>query len=381
MNEFADLIETREAARRSLAERLTSREIREALSDSHSKREPRMCGLTIHPARGCNLGCRYCYISDMGLNHPPIPSNLSGIQLAYAIASNPYFLPSRRGTLLAFGSITEPFLSKVKEKTIEFLIAVKDFLGNPAQVSTKMHLNAGESKLLAEADPDVSVLVTITTLTKSDLLEPAAPKPEWRLLTIGNLNENSVHASLFLRPIVPGIAEEEGPRILEAAKDHGARGAVLGTLRITPEILDELERAGLRNLSELISSTRMKRGRQVPIDSSTVKSYLRRCADRIGLRIFPAACAANIDAHSLGCYACDYGPCGSDLPSVDESDIEEGLRMLGIESEVRIEGKRVVLSVMGGAKREKLARILVGTYTRRKVITISTKRIHPRGTP
>mgnify|MGYP001772668860 CR=1 FL=1 len=368
MTRLADLIQMKEAVKRSSAEKLEVSEIREALADSHAKREPRMCGLTVHPAKGCSIGCKYCYISDMGFRGPPIPSRLSGIQLVHAITSNPYFLPTKRGTLLAFGSITEPFLPRVRDKTVEFLEAIEEFLGNPVQLSTKMHLNAEESELLAQINPEISVLVTITTLSRADILEPAAPKPEMRFLTIRNLSENSLHASLFLRPIIPGITEEEGPKILEAAKDSGARGAVLGSLRVTPTILAELERAGFRNLSELVSSNGLKRGRQVPIDASTVKSYLRKHSQRISLRVFQAACAANIDAHSLSCHACDYGPCGDELPEVDGSDIEEGLSLLGIESEASVKGSKVYLRVRGGAKKEKIARILVGTYAKRKVL-------------
>ncbi|MCS7103529.1 MAG: radical SAM protein, partial [Candidatus Korarchaeum sp.] len=251
-SKLVDLLELKRDLKRELEGLLSSKERRETLMDSHSKREPRMCGLTVHPAVGCNFGCRYCYVEDMGFVRAPSVSKLNGLQLAYALLSNPYVLPSKRGTMLAFGSVTEPFLPRVKLRTLEYLRTVKEILGNPVQVSTKSHLNQDDSSKLTEIDPELSVLVTIATLTHAIEIEPFAPKPELRFLTIENLVRYRLHASLFLRPLIPGIAEE-GYRILELAKDSGARGVVLGTLRVTPRILERLREAGVDIPEELIS--------------------------------------------------------------------------------------------------------------------------------
>jgi DNA repair photolyase len=372
MPKFVELLELKRELRDQLERKLTQRERNEALADSHSRREPRMCGLTVHPGRGCSLGCKYCYVEDMGIRGPPESYKLSGLQLVYAILSNPFFLPSEQGTMLAFGSITEPFLPGIRERTFEYLRAVSELLGNPTQISTKFYIGKEESRILGEIDPKLSVLVTIPCLSKAEVIEPYAPRPELRFQTIRNLRDESVHTSLFLRPIIPGVADLDGPKIIENAKSAGANGVVLGTLRVTPSILERLREAGIHELEELLTSKNIKRGRQVPIDTSSIKSSLRRVALRAGLRVFPAACSANMDSHSLGCYACSFGPCFGELPPIDPEDIREGLMSLGIAADVYVKGERLILRVRGGVRREKVAKYLVRAFARRMVSTMRT---------
>ncbi|MEM3372280.1 MAG: radical SAM protein [Candidatus Korarchaeum sp.] len=363
---LVDLLELKRELRSWIGMKLSSKERREALMDPHSRREPRMCGLTVHPAKGCSFGCKYCYIEDMGFSGAPRVSKLNGLQLAYALLSNPHVLPSEGGTLLAFGSVTEPFLPGVRERTLEYLRVVRGVLRNPVQISTKSYLSQEDASELAEADPDLSVLVTIPALGYASRVEPFAPKPELRFRTIENLAKKSLHVSVFLRPLIPGVAEEDGPGILELARGSGARGVVLGTLRVTPKILERMRGAEI-HLEDLLSDKNLRSGRQVPIDASLIKSSLRRISARLGLRVFPAACSANMDAHSLGCHACDLGPCQGDLPPVDTHDLEEGLRLCGIEAEVVRADEELRVIVKGGVKKERVARSLVRAASRRKV--------------
>ncbi|MEM2730137.1 MAG: radical SAM protein [Candidatus Korarchaeum sp.] len=363
---LVDLLELKRELRSWIGMKLSSKERREALMDPHSRREPRMCGLTVHPAKGCSFGCKYCYIEDMGFSGAPRVSKLNGLQLAYALLSNPHVLPSEGGTLLAFGSVTEPFLPGVRERTLEYLRVVRGVLRNPVQISTKSYLSQEDASELAEADPDLSVLVTIPALGYASRVEPFAPKPELRFRTIENLAKKSLHVSVFLRPLIPGVAEEDGPRILELARGSGARGVVLGTLRVTPKILERMRGAEI-HLEDLLSDKNLRSGRQVPIDASLIKSSLRRISAKLGLRVFPAACSANMDAHSLGCHACDLGPCQGDLPPVDTHDLEEGLRLCGIEAEVVRADEELRVIVKGGVKKERVARSLVRAASRRKV--------------
>ncbi|MEM0295540.1 MAG: radical SAM protein, partial [Candidatus Korarchaeum sp.] len=253
-----------------------------------------------------------------------------------------------------------------RERTLEYLRVVRGVLRNPVQISTKSYLSQEDASELAEADPDLSVLVTIPALGYASRVEPFAPKPELRFRTIENLAKKSLHVSVFLRPLIPGVAEEDGPGILELAKGSGARGVVLGTLRVTPKILERMRGAEI-HLEDLLSDKNLRSGRQVPIDASLIKSSLRRISAKLGLRVFPAACSANMDAHSLGCHACDLGPCQGDLPPVDTHDLEEGLRLCGIEAEVVRADEELRVIVKGGVKKERVARSLVRAASRRKV--------------
>ena len=116
--------------------------------DGHAHRIPRPCGLTIHTGLGCRFGCVYCYIYDMGFTYKPRPYRLTGLQLAYAVASNPSIALGLNGTPMAFGSITEPFMDETTHRTVEYMEAISNYLENPIQFSTKAHL--GEDLILKD---------------------------------------------------------------------------------------------------------------------------------------------------------------------------------------------------------------------------------------
>ncbi|MCD6349041.1 MAG: radical SAM protein [Candidatus Korarchaeota archaeon] len=366
--ELSRLLENKVRIRAELSSKLTRKERREALEDGHAHREPRPCGLTIHPGRGCSYGCLYCYIEDMGIPREPELPNLNGLQLAYAIASNPYTLVGNNGTFLAFGSVTEPFLPRIREKTIEYLEAVRKYLGNPSQFSTKAYLSEEDVKVVAAADPSVSALVTVPALEWAKRLEPYAPSPELRFKTIENLLSAGLHVSLFLRPLIPGITEDEGPKILRRVADLGARGVVLGALRVTRSILEKLESIGLKDLEARMTRKPRDAKDQVPLNTGDLKRMLSSMARELGLRIFPSACSANVNAHGLGCHMCEMGPCDGPLPEYDPEEIEQSLEGLGIEARILPKGTSIIVYVRGGSKRAKRVKHLVSTATRRRVI-------------
>jgi DNA repair photolyase len=123
---------------KTLEEKLSEEERREARQDHHAKRPPRPCGITIHTGAGCPLACAYCYIYDMGFPGSAKPYKLSPLQLAYAVATNPHVAVGPWGTLVAMGSVTEPFLPQTRELALGYMKAIAAYLGNPLQASTKM---------------------------------------------------------------------------------------------------------------------------------------------------------------------------------------------------------------------------------------------------
>ena len=364
---LSDMLKEKQAIRERLASRLDRRERKEALDDPHAHREPRPCGLTIHPGRGCTFSCVYCYIEDMGIPREPRRHGLSGTQLAYAVASNPYTLLGRHGTFLAFGSVTEPFLPSIKERTVEYLEAVSRSLGNPTQFSTKAYLQEDDARILAAIDPQISALVTVPALTWARRLEPGAPSPELRFRTLENLLKFGIHSSLFLRPLIPGVSEVDGPPILERAADIGVRGVVMGALRVTTRILRRLEAMGLTGLKDRMVRQPRSPDDQVPLNTGDLKRMLSHMARKLGLRVFPSACSANVDSHGLGCRMCDMGPCGENLPEYDPEELEQALSGLGIEVRIVPRGEGILALIKGGSKKARRVKHLVSTATKRMV--------------
>lgn len=325
-------------------------ELDEASRDGHSRREPLPCGITIHTGVGCSFGCLYCYIYDMGFTSAVKPYPLNGLQLAYALLLNPYFIPGAYGTLLAFGSVTEPFARNTVGRTMEYMKTLRDILGNPQQASTKSTLSDNEISLLREAaDPSIDILVTVTTLKHWRILEPGAPSPIERLDFASRLIARGLHVTLFMRPIIPGITDREATSILEEAWSRGVRDVVLGTLRVTPSIMRRLEASRVVDVNEItrrlgkpLTNPRV----QVPIVERDLKEKVAREAERLGFNVHPSSCSSNIASHRQACAACPLGPCGDveKLPVVDEKGVLEASRALGMRVDhVEIHGYRVIV--------------------------------------
>ena len=77
------------------------------------------------------MACAYCYIYDMGFPGSAKPYKLSPLQLAYAVATNPHVAVGPWGTLVATGSVTEPFLPQTRELALGYMKAIAAYLDNP----------------------------------------------------------------------------------------------------------------------------------------------------------------------------------------------------------------------------------------------------------
>ncbi len=343
-------------AKRRLVERLESRLPRESLErargDQHARRSPIPCGMTIHTGVGCGYGCVYCYIYDMGFPGRPRPYPLSGEELVLALALNPYFIPGEWGTLLAFGSVTEPFAPETLGRALEYLRATRDWLGNPQQISTKTALRAGALKaFLDAADPRIDVLVTVTTLSMWRRLEPGASPPEERFEFMAELARRGFSVTLFLRPIIPGVTDAEAGEIIRRAAEAGVKRVVPGTLRITPGILARLDAAGVGEQARA-RLPRQPRGPrdQVPIRGRDLKERVAEIARNYGLEVLPSSCSSNVASHGQACAACRMGPCGdtSLLPPATREDVEAILEEAGLRPlQVEVRGWRVYARYRG----------------------------------
>ena len=374
---YYDSLEKKNRLIQELGSELSPIEKNRAKKDPHTKRKPRPCGLTIHTGIGCNYGCLYCYVPDIVQDKNPIEYPLEPKTLFYSIITNPYFMPGKHGTLMAIGSITEPFLTNtITNETIEFLRITKEkHIGNPIQIATKKAVNEALAKQIKEASPpNLNVLVTITTIRKYRVIEPKAPPPQQRFDGIKNLSEKGIKVDLFLRPIIPGVIDENEIEILlSKAKESGARGVVAGSLRINQRILKVLERVGLvydRNILSLISKKP-----SIALDTRNLKSYVRKKASEMQLSYYPSSCSANLDATGVSCLLCGFGPCISKEPpiEVEEPDIREILRNEGVRAnKIVVDNKQNMITIYT-VKNEKTTILAkrIETFSKRKVLLVN----------
>jgi len=342
---FRELVLRRYRIKSELENFLSHESIKRAINDYHARRPPRPCGLTVHSAVGCPLRCNYCYIQDMGFDFIQArPYALRGVELAYALISNKYFIPGLEGTYLPFGSISEPFLSNVIDRTLEYMTHISRYLGNPMQFSTKMFLSEAIVRRLKSIDAPISPLITIVATRTSKILEPNAPPVSRRLESIRVLRAHGFYPILFLRPLIPGVSLEEIEEVIEVSKEAGAIGVVVGNLRVTQTILSRLKRAGF-NLSELLKviPRTLKEGQQLSIAYS-LKDEVLRLAKEKGLIALKSACCANALNIFLSkgvrvpcanvCYVekvfCTNCPveCEKHIPDIELEDVSYGIRNL-----------------------------------------------------
>ncbi|WP_054854733.1 hypothetical protein [Vulcanisaeta sp. JCM 16161] len=159
------------------------------------------------------------------------------------------------------------------------------------------------------------------------------------------------------------------------AREFGVKSVVLGTLRVTAGIYERLRSIGI-DLSLRLPSGKLGR-EQVPIRARDLKDKIASLAREMGFKVYESACAANIEAAGLGCYACKWGPCGdlSRLPSVDAGDVNEFIKYLGYSGRVeQLRDNRIVIRLdRGDARRiEAMLRELL----RREVVIRGVMRHH-----
>lgn len=292
-------------------EKLSEKSIMKASSDHHAKRKPRPCGLTIHPAIGCVNQCIYCYIQDMGYNFNNItPYGLNGAEMVYALLSNPYFMPTINGTYIAIGSVTEPFHKNVRNKTMEYIKAFEE-LGNPVQFSTKEYIDEELAKKIAQIKIPISPLITIVTLKNKNVLEPKAPDIELRIKTIRNLKAEGLKPIVFIRPIIPGITDNEAEEIINEAKRAGAIGIVAGSLRLTKGVMERMSKVGLnvKLIREAIEGG----------EAGKMKKKIMGIAEEKGLKAFPSSCCANAYVSGTTC----INLCKNALREIPKASVED----------------------------------------------------------
>ena len=357
---ITELLRKKDRIKERLEEELGRPRARRARRDHHARRRPRHCGMTIHTGIGCGFACIYCYIWDMGFPGKPEAYPLEPMELAYALAVNPYVVPE--ATMAAYGSVTEPFQPETRERALAYIREVHRWLGLPSQVSTKAVIDRELARSLKASDPGLSLLVTLVALgEKAKRLEPRAPPAEERLEGARTALREGLHVALFLRPIMPGVNEEDLFDILEAAARIGVRDIVLGSLRATTGILARLEAAGfdtgkIRRL--LVRKPRSAKD-QVPVDTSSIKRELAGYARSLGLRVHPSACSHNMVSHGMPCHACRMGPCYSRPPVPDRDDVIEAINYLGGSVEaVEVNYPYIVLRGLRGVRRDVVVEVL-----------------------
>jgi len=116
------------------------------------------------------------------------------------------------------------------------VLEVLDRTSHPVGIVTKSALVVRDADILARMASRglAKVAISVTTLDRMTArkMEPRAATPPKRIEAIRALAQAGVPVAVMVAPIIPALNDSEIERILEAAREAGARGAAWILLRL-----------------------------------------------------------------------------------------------------------------------------------------------------
>ena len=201
---------------------------------------------SLNPYRGCSHGCAYCYARP---SHEQLGFN-PGIDFETRIMVKPdapellrktFLAPRWQPELVSLSGNTDCYqpVERTLGITRRCLEVFAEFR-NPVGIITKSALVMRDVDVLTELARHgaVHVFSSITSLD-ADLagrLEPRAARPHRRLDAVATLAAAGVPVAVMIGPVIPGLNDEEIPRILAAARAAGAQSASWVLLRLAPPL-------------------------------------------------------------------------------------------------------------------------------------------------
>jgi DNA repair photolyase len=204
---------------------------------------------SLNPYRGCEHGCVYCYARptheylsfSAGLD---FERRIMVKQEAPELLRQTFLSPRWRPETVALSGNTDCYQPAERhlQLTRRCLEVFAEFR-NPVGIITKSALVTRDVDVLSRLATEgaVHVFVSVTSLDGelARRMEPRAARPDKRLDAIRTLNTAGIPTGVLVAPIIPGLNDEEIPRILNAAAAAGARSASWVLLRL-PKPIDEL---------------------------------------------------------------------------------------------------------------------------------------------
>lgn len=203
---------------------------------------------SLNPYKGCEHGCVYCYARpsheywglSAGLD---FETKIFVKEDAATRLSERLEQQSWEPQVVALSGNTDPY-QPVERETEITRSCLEVFLRhrNPVSIVTKSGLIRRDIDLLEEmaARDLVSVAISLTSVDDqlAGKLEPRAARPSLRLRTIEALADADIPVGILVAPLIPGLNDEQIPRILESAAERGARYASYVLLRLPGAVED-----------------------------------------------------------------------------------------------------------------------------------------------
>lgn len=227
---------------------------------------------SVNAYRGCLHGCLYCYARP---THEYLGFG-AGSDFDRKIVVKPrapellreaFDKKSWCGDAVVMSGVTDPYQPiestyGLTRGCLEVCLAYR----NPVGIITKSPLIERDIELLVALKQvtDVHVAVSIGTwnVEHARAIEPYVTTPERRMKTLRRLADAGLEPSVMVAPLIPGLSEEDIPRVLEAAKAAGATSAGRTILRL-PGSVKEVFTSKIREVLPLRADKIIARTREM----------------------------------------------------------------------------------------------------------------------
>jgi DNA repair photolyase len=228
-----------------------------------------------NPYRGCQHGCAYCYARptheylDFGAG-TDFETNIVIKPEAPKLLREHFERRSWKGELVLFSGNVDCYqpLEAHYRLTRGCLEVCREYR-NPCGVITRSALIERDLDLLAELHRDVGLEVTVSIpfhdTAVARAVEPMAPSPKRRFVTISRLASAGIPVGVNVAPLIPGLNDADVPAILKDAREAGARYATMILLRLPGSVATVFEQRltesfPLRAASVMAKIRRMRGG-------------------------------------------------------------------------------------------------------------------------
>lgn len=237
---------------------------------------------SVNPYRGCMHACAYCYARpyheylDLGAG-TDFDTKIVIKPEAPRLLREAFDKPSWRGETVVFSGVTDCY--QPLESTYQLTrgcLEVCAAYQNPVGIITKAPLVERDLDVLAQlaerARVHVRVSIPFWEPELARAIEPYVATPQRRIRTIERLAAAGISVGVNVAPVIPGLNDQEVPKVLEAARRAGAEQAGYTLLRLpgpVEAVFTERLRAALplradkvlRRIRETRGGERMNDGR------------------------------------------------------------------------------------------------------------------------